>query len=431
MDSSKSIDTPISIATKLNLDEEGKSVEQKLYRGMIGHCCIHCKQTRYCIQCFHVDRKRPSGTTHFLGSYLVSWETKKHNSVALSSADYVEATCCCAQLLWIRQQLRDYDTLPPTNDKLQVEELTVEKSAGNLEKEVDTTTVVPLVEREGSKEPVQKETSGGLSFSWTEDKDDNGGKKEEGVMGSHEKHTTQDISNEEKKKKNSEEEGNSESEGEDQEKAYVAPLDALPPTSYKPQVEELTVEKSAGNLEKEVDTTTVVPVVERKGKDEDDNGGEKEGVMGSHEEHTTQDISNEEEKKEEKNSEEEGNSESEGEDQEKACESKGVDGERKKPRKTHVKEIKSTLPTRKEVAPPARTHLTRSKEKDDDEQIIKESRGAKKPRKHISVVEPVVELDGEDESKSALPEKPSTQNRKVAKATKTVSPSARASRGKN
>jgi len=33
---SKSIDTPIAIATKLDLYEGGKSVEQKLYRGMIG-----------------------------------------------------------------------------------------------------------------------------------------------------------------------------------------------------------------------------------------------------------------------------------------------------------------------------------------------------------------------------------------------------------
>nr|XP_016467285.1 PREDICTED: uncharacterized protein LOC107789921 [Nicotiana tabacum] len=36
MDSSKSIYTPISIETKLDLDEKGKSVEHKLYRGMIG-----------------------------------------------------------------------------------------------------------------------------------------------------------------------------------------------------------------------------------------------------------------------------------------------------------------------------------------------------------------------------------------------------------
>nr|XP_033516521.1 uncharacterized protein LOC117280867 [Nicotiana tomentosiformis] len=36
IDSSKSIDTPTAIAKKLDLDEKGKSVETKLYRGMIG-----------------------------------------------------------------------------------------------------------------------------------------------------------------------------------------------------------------------------------------------------------------------------------------------------------------------------------------------------------------------------------------------------------
>nr|XP_016490339.1 PREDICTED: uncharacterized protein LOC107810113 [Nicotiana tabacum] len=43
---------------------------------------------------FHVDRKSTSGTTHFLGSCLVSWGTKKQNSVALSTAEaeYVTAT---------------------------------------------------------------------------------------------------------------------------------------------------------------------------------------------------------------------------------------------------------------------------------------------------------------------------------------------------
>ncbi|XP_070056740.1 secreted RxLR effector protein 161-like [Nicotiana tomentosiformis] len=59
---------------------------------------------------FHVDKKITSGTTHFLGSYLVAWGTNKQNSVALSTteAKYVATTSCCAQLLWIRQQLRYY-----------------------------------------------------------------------------------------------------------------------------------------------------------------------------------------------------------------------------------------------------------------------------------------------------------------------------------
>ncbi|XP_070044916.1 secreted RxLR effector protein 161-like [Nicotiana tomentosiformis] len=59
---------------------------------------------------FLVDRKRTSGMANFLGSCLVSWATKKKYFVALSTADveYVAASSCCAQLLWIKQQLMDY-----------------------------------------------------------------------------------------------------------------------------------------------------------------------------------------------------------------------------------------------------------------------------------------------------------------------------------
>jgi hypothetical protein len=40
----------------------------------------------------------------------VSWVSKKQNSVALSTAEaeYIAAGHCCAQLLWMRQTLRDY-----------------------------------------------------------------------------------------------------------------------------------------------------------------------------------------------------------------------------------------------------------------------------------------------------------------------------------
>jgi hypothetical protein len=57
-----------------------------------------------------IDRKSTSGTCQFLGRSLVSWASKKQNSVALSTAEaeYVAAGHCCAQLLWMRQTLRDY-----------------------------------------------------------------------------------------------------------------------------------------------------------------------------------------------------------------------------------------------------------------------------------------------------------------------------------
>ncbi|XP_075095114.1 secreted RxLR effector protein 161-like [Nicotiana tabacum] len=57
-----------------------------------------------------VDGKSTSGIDHFLGSCLISWGTRKQNSVALSTveAEYVAAASCCAQLLLIKQQLEDF-----------------------------------------------------------------------------------------------------------------------------------------------------------------------------------------------------------------------------------------------------------------------------------------------------------------------------------
>ena len=42
---------------------------------------------------------------------LVSWHRKKQVSVALSTAEaeYVAAGNCCAQIVWLKQQLLDYD----------------------------------------------------------------------------------------------------------------------------------------------------------------------------------------------------------------------------------------------------------------------------------------------------------------------------------
>jgi hypothetical protein len=41
----------------------------------------------------------------------VSWASKKQNLVALSiiEAEFIAAGHCCAQLLWMKQTLRDYD----------------------------------------------------------------------------------------------------------------------------------------------------------------------------------------------------------------------------------------------------------------------------------------------------------------------------------
>ena len=58
-----------------------------------------------------VERKSTSDTCHFLGHSLVSWHSKKQNSVTLSTAEakYIVAGLCCAQILWMKQTLSDFD----------------------------------------------------------------------------------------------------------------------------------------------------------------------------------------------------------------------------------------------------------------------------------------------------------------------------------
>ena len=59
-----------------------------------------CKQTA----------KSTTGGCQQLGEHLVSWQCKKQTSVAQSTceAEYIAASSCCSQVLWLQQQLRDY-----------------------------------------------------------------------------------------------------------------------------------------------------------------------------------------------------------------------------------------------------------------------------------------------------------------------------------
>ena len=59
---------------------------------------------------YKVNQKSTTGTCQFIGRSLMSWSSKKQNSVALSTveAEYVAAGACCAQLLWMKQTLKDF-----------------------------------------------------------------------------------------------------------------------------------------------------------------------------------------------------------------------------------------------------------------------------------------------------------------------------------
>ena len=56
-----------------------------------------------------IDRKSTSGICYFLGKSLVTWPSKKQNTIALSSTEveYVAASLCCTQVFWIKHQLED------------------------------------------------------------------------------------------------------------------------------------------------------------------------------------------------------------------------------------------------------------------------------------------------------------------------------------
>ncbi|XP_070029889.1 secreted RxLR effector protein 161-like [Nicotiana sylvestris] len=147
MEASKVIDTPIATATRLDIDETGSPVIQTMYRGIIGSLLYltanrpdivfsvglwarfqlnpkesHLKDAKRILRYlkgtqdlvlyypsgdnfnliryadvdyagYLVDRKSTSGMTHFLGSCLISWVTRKQNLMALSiaEAEYVAA----------------------------------------------------------------------------------------------------------------------------------------------------------------------------------------------------------------------------------------------------------------------------------------------------------------------------------------------------
>ena len=56
------------------------------------------------------DRKSTSAGCQFLGDRLISWQCKKQQTVAISTAEaeYVAASPSCSQVVWMQHQLQDY-----------------------------------------------------------------------------------------------------------------------------------------------------------------------------------------------------------------------------------------------------------------------------------------------------------------------------------
>ncbi|KAK8933646.1 hypothetical protein KSP39_PZI015791 [Platanthera zijinensis] len=164
MESSSTMRTPMGTSMPICKDDAGKPVDESLYRGIVGSLlyltasrpdimyatCV-CARYQACPKESHYtavkrilrylkgtpnlglwyprnrdfqltgysdadfagcreDRKSTTGTCQFLGGRLISWSSKKQTSVAISTAEseYVAAGSCCAQLLWMQHQLKDY-----------------------------------------------------------------------------------------------------------------------------------------------------------------------------------------------------------------------------------------------------------------------------------------------------------------------------------
>eukprot|EP00253_Pinus_taeda_P003772 PITA_03772 len=105
MEDGKPVCTPMVTGCSLSTNDESAAVHQPTYRSMIGSL-LYLTDWAGSVD----DRKSTSGGAFFMGSRLVSWFSKKQSSIALSTAEaeYVSATSCCTQLLWMMQTLQDF-----------------------------------------------------------------------------------------------------------------------------------------------------------------------------------------------------------------------------------------------------------------------------------------------------------------------------------
>ncbi|GKE38281.1 ribonuclease H-like domain-containing protein, partial [Tanacetum coccineum] len=120
------VSTPMVTKPKLDADLSGKLVGQTNYRSKIGSLMYLTSSRPDIVQAdsgFELTafsnadhagcidtRKRTSGGIQFLGDKLVSWMSKNQDCTAMSSAEaeYVALSASCAQVMWMRTQLKDY-----------------------------------------------------------------------------------------------------------------------------------------------------------------------------------------------------------------------------------------------------------------------------------------------------------------------------------
>ncbi|XP_009802103.1 uncharacterized mitochondrial protein AtMg00810-like [Nicotiana sylvestris] len=87
----KAIGTPLSPSTSLDKDEKGNSVDETKYHGIIGSLLYLAASRLDIIFSDKEDSKSTSGTCQLLGKALISRNSKKQGSIALSTtkAEYI------------------------------------------------------------------------------------------------------------------------------------------------------------------------------------------------------------------------------------------------------------------------------------------------------------------------------------------------------
>nr|GEV68089.1 retrovirus-related Pol polyprotein from transposon TNT 1-94 [Tanacetum cinerariifolium] len=116
-----SVKCPMLSPNNLGSDESGVSVNDIVQRhdrvtdvsGIQKDQALISKHTQTQTMLVVTLIKKFSEGCQILGGNLVCWSAKKQTSVAMSSAEaeYVAVAKCCAQVLWIKSRLADYDVL--------------------------------------------------------------------------------------------------------------------------------------------------------------------------------------------------------------------------------------------------------------------------------------------------------------------------------
>ncbi|GJY38276.1 retrotransposon protein, putative, unclassified [Tanacetum coccineum] len=123
MDRCDSIGTPMATKYKLDADLSGTPVGQLNYRSMIGSLMYLTSSRPDFDSGFELTsfsnanhagsldtRKSTSRGIQFLSEKIVSWMSKKQECtmISIAEAEYVALSTSCAQVMWMRTQLKDY-----------------------------------------------------------------------------------------------------------------------------------------------------------------------------------------------------------------------------------------------------------------------------------------------------------------------------------